>query len=112
MPLGQVALRRGAEDALPPKVDEVAHRLGDALEVLAHELGRRLAEEDVDLLERLVLRLRHEEQLVEPAEHGDAAVEAERQPRLCHRPLHVGEEVRHEPGAEEERHVAVKGRLG
>lgn len=84
---------------------QIAHGLSAALQVLTHELASWLAEDDVDFLERFVLRLRHEQDLVKPAEHGYAAVEAEGQPDAPHGGLHVGEEVGHEPGAEEERHV-------
>ena len=84
---------------------EIAGRLGDGAHILAHELRGRLAEEDVDLLECFVLRLGHEQQLVEPSQHGDAAVEAEREADARHGLLHVAEEVGDEPGAEEERHV-------
>ena len=84
---------------------EIGHILRNALEILPNELARGLGEEDVDFLEGFILRLRHECQLIEPTEDGDAAVEAEREADAGHGGLHVGEEIRDEPGAEEERDV-------
>lgn len=81
---------------------QIGQILRDALQILPDELARGLGEEDVDLLERLVLGLGHKGELVEPAEDGDAAVEAEGEADAGHGGLHVGEEVGDEPGAEEE----------
>ena len=84
---------------------QIIHRLHHPPDILPHQLPRRLTKQNINLLQRLVLRLRHKQQLVHPPQRRDAAVEAEREPDARHGPLHVGEEVGHEPGAEEERHV-------
>ena len=102
MKLRQRTLRTRSEHPPPPPMCKIGHILRDALEVLPDELAGGLGEEDVDFLEGLVLGLGHEGELVEPAEDGDAAVEAEREADAGHGGLHVGEEVRDEPGAEEE----------
>lgn len=102
MHLGQRTLGAGPEYPAPAAPGQIGHVLRDALEVLADELAGGLGEEDVDLFEGLVLGLGHEGELVEPAEDGDAAVEAEGEADAGHGGLHVGEEVGDEPGAEEE----------
>ena len=102
MDLGQRTLRTRPKHPAPPPLCQIRHILRHALEVLPDELARGLREEDVDFLEGLVLRLGHKGQLVEPAEDGDAAVEAEGEADAGHGGLHVGEEIGHEPGAEEE----------
>ena len=112
----QLTLRAGRKDFTKPEMREIARRLSDGPQILPHEQRRRLTEQDIDLLERLILGLGHEEQLIEPAEHGDAAVEAEREADARHGGLHVAEEVGDEPGAEEEGHVrglhAVAAQVG
>ena len=96
-------LLRTRRKHLPPtQTHQIARRFGAALQILAHKLARRLTENKIDFLERLILRLGHKQQLIEPSQHSDAAVKPERQPDPPHRALHVREEVRHEPGAEEE----------
>ena len=105
MSFRQLTLRARRKDLAEPEMREIARRLGDGPHILLHELRRRLTEQDIDFLERLVLRLGHEQQLIEPAQHGDAAVEAEREADARHGVLHVAEEVGDEPGAEEEGHV-------
>lgn len=116
MHLRQLTLRTRSKHPPPPPVRQIRHILRHALEILPHQLPRRLTKQDINLLERLVLRLRHEEQLVEPAQHGDAAIEAEREADARHGGLHVGEEVGDEPGAEEEGDVrglhAVAAQVG
>ena len=102
MNLRQRTLRTRPKHPAPPAPRQIRHVLRHALEILPHELTRRLREEDVDFLEGFVLRLGHERELVEPADDGDAAVKAERKADARHGGLHVGEEVRDEPGAEEE----------
>lgn len=102
MGLRQRTLGTGPKDPAPSPFRQIRHVLRDALEVLSDERAGGLGEEDVDLLEGLVLGLGHEGQLVEPAEDGDAAVEAEREADARHGGLHVGKEVGDEPGAEEE----------
>ena len=102
MGLRQGTLRARFKDPAPPAVRQIGHILRDALEVLSDELARRLGEEDVDFLEGFILGLGHEGQLIEPADDGDSAVEAEGEADAGHGGLHVGEEVGDEPGAEEE----------
>ena len=105
MDLGQRILGTRSKNPPPPAPCQIRQILPDALEVLPDEEGRRLREDDVDFLQRLILGLGHEGELVEPAEDGDAAVEAEGEADARHGRLHVGEEVGHEPGAEEEGHI-------
>ena len=102
MDLRQGILRARLKHPAPPAPRQIGHILRDALEILPDELAGRLGEEDVDFLEGFVLRLRHEGQLIEPADDGDAAVEPEGEADARHGGLHVGEEVGDEPGAEEE----------
>ena len=102
MDLRQRALGTRSEHPSPAAMSQIGHILRDALEILLDELAGGLGEEDVDFLEGLILSLGHEGELVEPAEDGDAAVEAEGEADAGHGGLHVGEEVGHEPGAEEE----------
>ncbi len=105
MDFGQRTLRARFEHPAPPAAGQIGHVLRDALEVLPDELAGGLGEENVDFLEGFVLGLGHEGELVEPADDGDAAVEAEGEADAGHGGLHVGEEVGDEPGAEEEGHV-------
>ena len=100
-----IALRHRREHLPPPKRNNITRRDHGTPQILLDQLTGRLAEDDVDLLERLVLRLGHEEDLVEPAEDGDAAVEAEGEADLGHGFLHLREEVGDEEGAEEEGRV-------
>jgi len=102
MKIRQRALRARPEDAAPAEGNQIAEGLGAALKVLCDELAGRRGEEDVNLLKGLILSLRHEEDLIEPAEDGDAAVEAEREADARHGRLHVAKEVGDEPEAEEE----------
>ena len=85
-----------------PQMQQITRHLHRALRILPNQLPRRLLEKLVNLLQRLVLGLRHEEDLVEPAQHRNAPVKAQRQPRTRHRVLHPGEVVRHDEGGEEE----------
>ena len=105
MNIGQRTLGTGLKDPPPPPPRQIGYILAHALEILPDERTGRLGKQDVNLLERLVLRLGHKGELVEPAEDGDAAVEAEREADARHGGLHVGEEIGDEPGAEEERDV-------
>lgn len=90
------------EDLLPPESQQVVRRLLDVLPVLGDDLAGGPGEDEVDLLERLVLGLRHEEHLVKPTEDGDAAVEAERQTGARHGVHHAVEVVRDDEGRQEE----------
>jgi len=85
-----------------PQMQQITRHLHRALRILTNQLPRRLLEKLVNLLQRLVLGLRHEEDLVEPAQHRNAPVKAQRQPRTRHRVLHPGEVVRYDEGGEEE----------
>lgn len=89
------------------EADEIVGRLLDVLPVLGDQLARGLREDEVDLLERLVLGLGHEEQLVEPTDKGDAAVETGGETDGGHGVLHAGEVVGDDEGGEEE--PAVRG---
>ena len=102
MNIRQGTLRTRPKNPPPPAPRQIRHILRDALEILPDQSTRRLGKQDVDFLQRLILRLGHKGELVEPAEDGDAAVEAEREADAGHGRLHVGEEVGDEPGAEEE----------
>lgn len=72
----------------PPAREEVSKRSGGVLDVLVDNLPRRPLEDEIDLLEGLVLGLGHEEDLVDPADGGDATVEAQGQAGLAHGALH------------------------
>lgn len=80
------------EDLLESEVQQVVRDLSSALSILADELHGGLLEEKVDLLKSLVLGLVHEEDLIEPSEHGNATVEAEGKTSRGHCGLH-GREV-------------------
>ena len=97
-----LALRDWGEDLLPAETDEVIGSNQTASEVLLDESRSRLAEDDVDLLESLVLGLGHEEDLVYPTEDSNATIEAEGETNPGHAILHAGEEVGDKEGAEEE----------
>ena len=62
-----IRLGHRAKDPAPPEVQEVIRGRQDTPQILPHQLASGLAENDVDLLQGLILGLRHEEQLVEPA---------------------------------------------
>lgn len=63
------------------------------------QLGSRLAKQNINLLECPVLRLQHEKELVEPTQHGNAAVETKCEARLRLSALHVTKEVGYEQWA-------------
>lgn len=86
---------------------QITDDLGSLLHVLLNDHRSRLREELVDLLERLVLGLRHEDDLVEPAQHGNTTVETEGQTDTAHGVHHAGEVVGDDEGAEEE--VGISG---
>ena len=99
---GTAISARRREHSSPPEVKDIADGLGATLQILPHQLARRLAEQNVNPLKCLVLCLRHEEDLVEPADHSDTTVEAEGQTDPRHGRFHVAEEVGHQPGTEEQ----------
>ena len=86
-------------------MQKVAGGLSNVTKVLLYQLTRRLAKENVDFFKCLILGLRHEQQLVEPAKNGNAAIEPQAEADACHGILHVAKEVGYEPGTEEERNV-------
>ena len=94
------------ENLAPSKAKEVSDRDHRTPEILSHELACRLAEDDINLLQGLVLGLRHEEDLVEPSDHGDAAVESKSKTHSRHGLLHLREEVGDEERTEKEGDVA------
>lgn len=100
-----ITLRHRRKHLPPSKGNKITSRDHGTPQILLDQLTGRLAEDDIDLLERLVLGLGHEEDLVEPAKDGDAAVEAEGKADLGHGCLHLREEVGDEEGAEKERGV-------
>ena len=76
-----------------PGLDHAAH-------VKPDQLPRRHEEQLIDLLERLVLGLGHEEQLVEESEHCQAAEEPNRQTGVGHGRLHAVEVIGDDEGPE------------
>lgn len=92
----------GGKDLSEPEMGKITHGPRGVAEVLSDQLARGLAEDQVNLFEGLVLGFWHEQDLVDPPEHGDPPVEPEGQPGLGHGPLHVQEEVGDEPAAEEQ----------
>lgn len=90
------------EDLLDAEVKQVVGNSHGALSVLPDELASRHHEELVNLLEGLVLGLVHKEDLVEPAEHRDSAVEAQSKAGRGEGLLHAGEVVGDDEGGEEE----------
>lgn len=114
-------------DTLPPlhlslehlaetEVAKIPYSLLDASPVLTHNFSRRTREYSVNLLECLVLCLRHEEDLVKLADEGDASVEAQCKSGASHGGLHGGEVVCHDKGGEEEESIrsghAVTSEIG
>lgn len=73
-----------------------------ALRVLLDKLACGLHEQLVNLLERLVLSLVHEEDLVEPADHRNTAVEAECKTGAGECLLHTREVVCDDEGGQEQ----------
>jgi hypothetical protein len=55
------------EDLLESEAKKIVGGLLDVLPVLSDKLAGRLGEDKIDLLQSLVLGLRHEEELVEPS---------------------------------------------
>lgn len=51
-----------------PEMAHIAYSHADILDILPDDNKSRLGEELIDLLGRLILRLRHEEKLIEPAD--------------------------------------------
>lgn len=96
------------EHLFKPKVSQIPRYLDAILQILLHNHRSRLGEELIYLLEGLVLGLGHEEDLVEPAENGDTAIEAQRETDSGHGVHHSGEIVGDDERAEEE--VCVRGR--
>lgn len=88
-----------------PKTAKIPHSLLNASPVLRYNLSRGTRKDGVNLLERLVLCLGHEEDLVNLADKGNASVEAQRKAGASHGLLHGGEVVRHDKGGEEEEGV-------
>ena len=105
MDLRQRILGTRPKHPAPPPPRQIRHILRDALQILSNQLTRRLAKQDIDFLQRFILRLRHKRQLIEPAHHRNTAIKPEREANARHSGLHVREEIRDEPRAEEERDV-------
>ena len=74
-------------------MEQVPGHAHSTLSVFLDELAGGLHEQLIDLLERLVLGLVHEEDLVEPAKDRNTAVETESQTSRGERLLHAGEVV-------------------
>ena len=81
------------KDLLEPEVAQVGSSLLDVLEVLRNDRPGGPLENEINLLKSLALGLRHEQQLVEPAEKCNAAEEAHAQTLLGHGILHATEVV-------------------
>lgn len=60
------------KDLLESEAEQIVGGFFDVLPVLGHKLAGRLGEDKIDLLERLILCLGHEEELVEPAHESDS----------------------------------------
>ena len=105
MLLRQLILRTRSKNPSPPPMHQITHILHNTLDILSHQLTSRLTKQNINFLQRFVLSFRHEQQLIEPSQYGDAAIKAEREANARHGGLHVGEEVGDEPGAEEEGYV-------
>lgn len=114
-------------DTLPPlhlslehlaetEAAKISYGLLDASPVLAHNFPGGTREDSVNLLERLVLCLGHEEDLVNLADEGDASVEAQCKSGASHGILHGSEVVCHDKGGEEEEGIgsghAVTSEIG
>lgn len=97
-----ITLRNRRENLAPSAMNEIVSSNQTTSQVFLDKLSSRLTEDHIDFLKRLILGLRHEENLVEPTEHGDTTVEAECETDICHGTLHLGEEICDEEGAEEE----------
>jgi hypothetical protein len=89
-------------------MEKVTSSSDNILEILSYQFRGWLVEDDVDLLQSLILRFRHKQELVEPAEHSNTAVETQRQTDSRHCLLHVGEEICNQPRAEEECQVPTR----
>lgn len=95
---------------------KISHSFLDASPVLGHNFSRGPRKDGVNLLERLVLCLGHEEDLVNLADKGNASVEAQCKTGASHGRLHGGEVVSHDKGGKEEESVrsghAVTSEIG
>ena len=105
MSLGEPTFWTRREDSSEPKMSKITDSLCHGFQVLLDKLAGWLTKENVDFLQCLVLGFWHKEQLVEPSQHGDTAVETERQTNARHGGLHVAEKVCYEPRTEEKRHI-------
>jgi hypothetical protein len=76
-----------------PQMQQITRNLPRVLRILLDQLPRRLLEQLINLFQSFIFGFRHEEDLVEPSEHRNAAVEAERQTSLGHGFLHASEVV-------------------
>jgi hypothetical protein len=106
VPPEHIGLTDRTENLPPPARKKVFSRDHGTPKVLSDQLTRGLTENNVNLLERLVLRLGHEQNLVEPANDSDTAIESKGETNLRHSGLHFREEISNEEGAEEQSNVA------
>jgi hypothetical protein len=60
------------KDLLESETEQIVGGFFDVLPVLGHKLAGGLREDNVDLLERFVLGLGHEEELIKPAHKSDS----------------------------------------
>lgn len=104
------------EDFVISQGQEIFGRLFRIGPILTDKVSRRPAENKVDLFQGLPLCLRHEEDLVEPADDRDGPVEPNQETRRGHRFLHAAKVVRHEERTQEQSRVrsghAVTSQVG
>ena len=90
------------EDPSPTASKEVSHGLLHIRHILPDYVHGGAREHEIDLLERHVLGLGHEEDLIYLAKHCDPAVEAEGPTGARHGVLHSGKVVCDDERSEEE----------
>lgn len=103
--LRQLTLRTRSKHPPPPPLGQIRQILHDPLQILPHQLARRLREQKINLLQRLIFRLRHKQQLIKPSQNRNPTIKAQRESDARHGGLHIRKEIRHEPRAEKERHI-------